>query len=238
LTALARRGSLAPFVDRQALLGQFLKCLADSPAERIALCGPRGVGKCSLVAALAQTIARGAAPAALDDCRVIEVSVAEITGLGRFWADGLERLKQILANCDEKTIVFIRDAAELLAAKDFLRDPAAKACAGRIVAALPAGDLAQRALAATGVLNGFERFDVPPATPVETREILTARCRDLERRYGLTIQDDVPAAAAGLASNASLPGSAVDLLEKACKIAAAETRKKIGEKELEIASSS
>jgi hypothetical protein len=41
-----------------------------------------------------------------------------------------------------------------------------------------------------------------------------------------------------LANSASLPGSALDLLEIACKTAIAETRKNIGKKELEIASSS
>jgi hypothetical protein len=234
LTALARRGSLPPLVGRQALVNQLLACLADSPAARIALCGSQGVGKNSLVAAAAQAIANGTAPPELEDCRVIEVSVAEITGHGRFWVDGLQRLRQVLVNSDDKTIVYIGDGGALPAATELFRDSGSADFSSRIVLALSIANAAA-VFTPAGILKRFQRFDVPPSSPVETRLMLLARRDSMEGRYNLRIQDDALEAATALADQARLPGSAADLLEKSCEIATAVSRKNIGKKELENA---
>lgn len=234
LMALARRGSLPTIIGRQALVSQLLACLVERPAARVALCGPRGVGKSTLVAAAAQAIASDVAPAALEDCRFIDVSVAEITGNGRFWADGVQQLRLMLTNSDDKAIVYVRDAGMLLTPLGILEGVSAVQCPGRIVLGITAVQIAPGMFTAAGSLKGFQRFDVPPVPSGEIHEILMARRQLLESRFNLHIQDDALAVAA-LHAGIGLPGSAIGLLERACETAVAEGRDNIGKKELENA---
>ena len=90
LTTLAEHGKLDPYVGRQAPLQALIDVLCCRERNSAVLVGAPGAGKSALVAGLAHAIAARNVPAALDGCRVIELSLREM--LARMGSDSAAEL--------------------------------------------------------------------------------------------------------------------------------------------------
>jgi ATP-dependent Clp protease ATP-binding subunit ClpC len=127
LTLAAEAGELDPVVGRDAEIEQALDVLAKRQGNNPCLVGAAGVGKTSVVRALAQRIARAEQVASLDDRIIVEVPITELlagTGVRGALAARFSALrKEVLASggrvvlfFDEIHQLFSGDVADEMAA--------------------------------------------------------------------------------------------------------------------------
>ncbi|HUL76274.1 MAG TPA: ATP-dependent Clp protease ATP-binding subunit [Vicinamibacteria bacterium] len=230
LTALARRGELAPVIGRRREILAVLQTLARGGGSNPVLVGEPGVGKTAIVEAIAARAAGGKDPAVLGGRRIVEVSVGALLG-------GLERREAI----EERLRGVIVEAVANPEVLVFLDDLHAVARAGAPgQSALDAGNPLIRALTGEELrcigattIEGYRRFlgadpalerhveKVSVAEPDrdETLEILRGLRPRIERLHGVSLPDEALAAAVDLSvrfePDLKLPDKAIDLLDKA-----------------------
>jgi ATP-dependent Clp protease ATP-binding subunit ClpA len=78
LTQLAKSGHLHPVIGRKREITAVARFLHRANKRSVLLVGPSGVGKTSIVEALAQELCRPAAPAALLDTVMIQITAGEL----------------------------------------------------------------------------------------------------------------------------------------------------------------
>jgi ATP-dependent Clp protease ATP-binding subunit ClpC len=236
LTDLARKEGLRPLIGRQAELAAVCEVLACRSRKNPLLLGEPGVGKRTIVAGLARSIADDRAPEWFRNWRVVLLSVADL------WADGQvartvsERARAIFNEVRQTTdtILFLPDAIASLGT------PAGGSVAERVHAQLLAALWTdqvpfiftatpaeyQRCLKVRPAFAGFvQEVDIRPATLGETAAVLNGVCDRYTAHHGVGITDESMAAAAATADRhlpGALPGKAVQLLDRAA--ARARTR--------------
>jgi ATP-dependent Clp protease ATP-binding subunit ClpC len=83
LTAAARRGCLGPLIGRQRELEQALPILSRRARNNPALVGETGVGRTTIVEAIAEWIADGAVPVRLVGRPVLALDATSLIASGR-----------------------------------------------------------------------------------------------------------------------------------------------------------
>src|SRR5690606_6919001 len=120
LTLAAVRGELDPVVGREAEVEQVLDILAKRQGNNPCLVGPSGVGKTSVVRALALHIAEqfaglseGEDAEALDSRIIVEIPVGELiagTGVRGALAQRLAQLRKEVLEAKGRVVVFFDEA--------------------------------------------------------------------------------------------------------------------------------
>lgn len=98
LTEKARNGELEPVFSREDIIDQVITALAASEKSRKhpLLIGPTGVGKTSILNAIAQRIAQGNVPDHLKNCEIFRCNTGEIIQPNSFSSDNSCKIKNIL----------------------------------------------------------------------------------------------------------------------------------------------
>jgi len=230
LTDLARKDSLRPLIGREAELTALCEVLACRSRRNPLLIGESGVGKGTLVAGLARSIAEGQVPEWLRSWRVIYISIGDL------WTDGKgaqvvgERARAIFNEVRRArdTVLFIPDAIASLGTS--AGGSTAERVHVQLVAALWTDQVPciftatpveyLRCLKLRPALAGsVQEIAVRPATIAETVAILGGVRKRYETHHAVKIADEALSEAAESADRhlpGVLPGKAVVLLDRAC----------------------
>jgi ATP-dependent Clp protease ATP-binding subunit ClpC len=211
-----------PIVGRDAELRRMLQVLARSATSHPLLVGEHGVGRRSLVHALAERLAAGLAPPLLTGKRVAELDLGQLSAGARLRGELEERAAQLVASLrGGDTILYVSDLEALLADRfepvlDALTTALSRSALRLIAVAEPS---ALASPEAAGLLRHMVRVEVEPPSAEAAIAMLRASAQRLETAHQVTIDDTAIAAAAQLARryvpSAQLPKSALDILDEA-----------------------
>ncbi len=221
LVTLARDGQLQPVYYRQELLRDLLNLLNLARDRHVILVGPTGVGKRSLVHALALLIAEGQGPKGLQS--VVEIAepalladASQAMQAGRRKAAGgvlfLPNIHRFFGTALQ--VEFPKAQAEVQRA--FLDERVV------VIGTTTEADYQAR-LATISLLAGHSHLlKVPEPDQGTAVDILRVHKPHLEADYELTIADEALSAAASLSkrylAETVLPASALQLLHRACAL--------------------
>lgn len=221
--ALAKQSLLAPVFPRDDLLRNLMNLLSMTTGRHVILTGTTGVGKHSLVLALARRMAEGKGPASLK-------SVVQMNELALL--DNDAATLQAGLGMAQNGILFVPDIIRFFGGLRRLPDFSDKAVT-MLQRALISTDVAiigtateeeySKYLSKNSLIADHSRqFRVPPAGVPETVEILNVLAPSFEADYQLTITDDGLKETARLAGRyytaEPMPGAAVHLLHRACAL--------------------
>lgn len=114
------RGELPEVVERVPEVERVLDVLAKRDANNPCLVGPSGVGKTSIVHALAQRVVARAGASAIDDRILIELRVGDLlagTGVRGALAERIEGLTRELQQSQGRVVLVLEDVHQLFAAE-------------------------------------------------------------------------------------------------------------------------
>lgn len=218
---LAQKGQLTPVYPRDELLRNLMNLLSMTRSRHVILTGEPGVGKESLVLALAKLIAEGKGPNSLK--AVVQMNEHALL-------DDAYSALQAGLRMAQGGILFIPDIIRFFGGPRRYPDFPDKA-GNELQKALLGNDVAIIGTATEKDYSNYlnknntlveytQRFPVPPATVPETVEILHALRPGFQTDYDLTITVQSLEEAARLAGRyytaEPLPGAAVHLLHRAC----------------------
>ncbi|HEX2154073.1 MAG TPA: AAA family ATPase [Acidimicrobiia bacterium] len=228
-----------PYIGNENLVRLALGVLARRRKRHPVLVGEAGVGKTALVVELARRIAAGQAPDRLNAARVFQVDLGTAVAGTRYRGDFEERMswlsRQLLDQ--EKSIFFIDevhlvlnvgggeggiDAASLL-------KPALSSGLGALIGATTR-EQARHLESDAPLARRLVFIPVSEPSTELTKEILSRHAAALEEELSITVPapvvDAALDAAVRLRPHRHLPDSAIDILELAVSLAAADTPKR------------
>jgi len=229
LTKLAREHQLPPVIGRESVLQQVLVILLRRQKNNPVLLGEPGVGKTAVAELLAQRIAEGSVPEALQNRRVVALDMAALVAGTKYRGDFEERVRTILEEVHRagNVIVFLDELHTLVGAG---------AAEGSVDASnilkpmLARGELQllgattweeyRKHIETDGALERrFQPVTVEEPTPEEAETILQGLQPVLEQHHGLALSEDAIRAAVELSCrylpDRFLPDKAIDLLDEA-----------------------
>ena len=219
--ALAKKEQLKPVYPRDDLLRNLMNLLSMTSNRHVVLTGPTGVGKHSLVLALAKRMAENKGPTGLK-------SVVQMNELALL-DDAYAALQAGLRMANDG-ILFVPDIARFFGGPrrypdfpDKAGNELQKALLGKDIAIIGTATEKQYSneLSKNNAIADYsQRFPVPAATVPVTFEILKTLSPTFEADYDLTITTDSLEETARLAgryyTTEPMPGAAVHLLHRAC----------------------
>jgi ATP-dependent Clp protease ATP-binding subunit ClpC len=213
LTELARRGEIGPVVGRRREIEAVLHTLARGSRNNPVLVGEAGVGKKSIVEAIAIRVAEGKDPGVLAGKRIVELSVGALLGGTEHRGAVEKRMAGIVAEAraHPEVLVFVDDL--------HLLEPALARGDLRCIGATTLDEYRRHVEADPALDRRFEKILVEEPDRDETIEILRGLRPRLERHHGVSIPDESVAAAVDLSvrfePDRKLPDKAIDLIDKA-----------------------
>lgn len=232
LTQSALDNEIDETVGRHAEVEQLLDVLAKHRANNPCLVGPSGVGKTSVVHALAQRMARDEACRDEDRRIVVQLPVSKLlsgTGARGALASKLLQLRTEVRSSKGRIVLFFDDIEQLLTAD------AGDELVSELKQALASGDVACIGTTTpehysrlvendAGWQRLFTRVEVQEPTSEETSEILELWSRKFEAHHAVEIQAEALASAITW-SHRYVPGralpdkaiAAIDLAAARCK---------------------
>ena len=219
--AEAKHGRLAPLFFREKLLETLLSVLSLAKGRNVFLVGQPGSGRRSLAHSLAFLVAEGKGPPNVQ--HLIEVSESA-------WLDNPGLAMQIALRQAEGGALLIpniqrffaraESSAQASAMKDLHKAFVEGNCA--IIGTTSEADYNERIRPHAALIAHAQRLDVPPATAEECAGMLALHKPAFERDYGLTVSDEAIRTATALAARyigqLPLPGSAMQVLHRACAV--------------------
>ena len=114
----AKKGEFDPVIGRDKEIDQVVETLLRRKKNNPLLIGKAGVGKTAIVEELAQRIASGKVPEALQNKKIISVSMASLVSGTKYRGEFEERLNKILLELDKNNeyILFIDEIHTLVGA--------------------------------------------------------------------------------------------------------------------------
>ncbi len=118
LTQLAREGKLDPVIGREVEIERVIQILARRRKNNPVLIGEPGVGKTAIVEGLAQKIAKGDVPEALEGKRILALDIAAIVAGTKYRGQFEERMKAIIMDAVKApdVILFIDELHSMVGA--------------------------------------------------------------------------------------------------------------------------
>lgn len=107
LTAMAARGKLDPVEGREAELERMIQILGRRKKNNPMLVGEAGVGKSSIVEALATRIAHGEVPKNLSGKKIYSLDLASVVAGTKFRGEFEKRLKNIMNEIASRTDIIL-----------------------------------------------------------------------------------------------------------------------------------
>lgn len=242
LTERMRENETDPLVGREQEIRRMIQILARRREHNPLLVGEPGVGRRSLVSALAHRMAHHDVPDFLKNRRIVTLDLGSLTAGAKLKGQFEERFKALLAGLrqrDGDSILFVPDLANLFrdraGAAPMLAEALGRGEAQMIAVVTPEGlrvlntdhpELAAR-FVALEVEEPSERIAIA---------MLRALTSRLESAHGLRIADPAVVSAVRLAKryvpSAQLPKAAVDLVDEAA--AAVRVSSQSGPSELDL----
>lgn len=226
LTRLAAQGKFDPTVGRDAEIRRMLQVLARRRENNPLLVGEPGIGKSTIVQALAQRMAVGDVPNFLKGRRIVALEMGTLVAGASLRGQLEERTRAILDAIRDSAgeiLLFLPDLGALIGQKG-------QGAGDLISAALGRGELRAIAVATpdtirkaqdedAALVRRFVPIGVEPPTLDEAIAVLRGVVGRFEMDHGVRIGDPAIVAAATFARRyipgANLPKSAVDLIDEA-----------------------
>jgi ATP-dependent Clp protease ATP-binding subunit ClpB len=231
LTALARAGRLDPVAGREAVIERVVLVLGRRTKRNPVLLGEPGVGKSAVAEGLAQRIAAGSVPPALQGRLLFSLDLGRLIAGTSYRGEFEGRLRDLVAALrapGPARILFI-DELHLLAragrseggldAASLLKPLLARGELPCIGASTP-GEWAELSARDPAIARRFQPVGVPEPGPEAAFVMLQALRPRLESHHDVALPDEVLWAAVALSAGAApgrhLPDRAIDLLDEAC----------------------
>ncbi|MBX3184158.1 MAG: AAA family ATPase [Polyangiaceae bacterium] len=197
LSLAAARGELDQVVGRDAEVQEVLDVLAKRHGNNPCLVGAAGVGKTSVVRALAQHVA-DAEPGSVDERVIVEIPVGELvagTGVRGALAERLQQLRREVREAEGRVVLFFDEIHQLLLGE------AADEIAGELKLAWARGELPcigattqaeyQRTLGADAALaRRFTRVEVEEPSREDALAVLSALAPAYEAHHHVSYQEE------------------------------------------------
>ncbi|MEZ4370929.1 MAG: AAA family ATPase [Polyangiaceae bacterium] len=234
LTLAAVRGELDPVVGREAEVEQVLDVLAKRQGNNPCLVGPSGVGKTSVVRALALHIAEQYAGLGedeqdheLDSRIIVEIPVGELiagTGVRGALAQRMGQLKKEALEAKGRVVIFFDEVHQLFVGE------AAEELSGELKLALARGELPcigattheeyRRSIGADPALaRRFSLVEVEEPSREDAFLVLESQARGLEAHHKVTYSEEALALSVGWSvrymPSQMLPDKAVSIIDLA-----------------------
>ncbi len=223
LVSEARAERLDPAIGRVDLVRRLVAVLERRTKNHPVLVGEHGVGKRSLVSALAQRIARGDVPTRLSGARLLAVDATRLVAGARLRSEVDERVRRILgADVEAPETVLVLYGLDALAGSGpqgavlaELLGPGGPRLLGTTT---PEGWVKLVAQQPT-LVRAFSVLSVEEPNAEESLEMVRGGARRLELHHGVQIDESAVRAAGELSRRylreRFLPESAFDLLDEA-----------------------
>ncbi|MFA6081982.1 MAG: ATP-dependent Clp protease ATP-binding subunit [Patescibacteria group bacterium] len=228
LTDQARKGELDPVIGREIEIDRVIKILSRRTKNNPVLIGEPGVGKTAIVEGLAQRIANGDVPSALNGFRVLNLDLSLMVAGTMYRGQFEERIKKFinsitkLNDCiifiDElHTIIGAGSAEGSLDASQILKPALAKGQI-RLIGATTLDEFQKHIEKDAALTRRFQTIIVAEPTPKDTIKILHGLKANYEKHHQVTITDEAIEAAVNLSTRyitgRFLPDKAIDLLDE------------------------
>ncbi|HMG24702.1 MAG TPA: AAA family ATPase, partial [Kofleriaceae bacterium] len=198
LTAAARSGRLDPVSGRDAELTRLQLALLSRRKPNAILVGEPGVGKTSLVEALALATVAGALPRELADLRIVEIAASTLVGGAKLRGELEDRVNRLIEEAEAQAprlVVFFDEIHVLLGAPgggisvaDALKPALARGALRTIGATTPVE--LERLAQDEALLRRFEIIRIDEPTPAAARTMLATARPGLERHFGAAFLDE------------------------------------------------
>jgi ATP-dependent Clp protease ATP-binding subunit ClpB len=224
---LARKGTLEPTVGRDAELRRLVTVLERRTKNNVLLVGEAGVGKASIVRALAHCIATGDIPASFSGARLLEFDLGLVLSGARLRADIEERFRKTFAGLGgaRDAFLFVRGIEQLAsqsqATSGVLESLQTALLRGelRLLGSTTPDGLRRVSEKASELLRQFSVLQVEEPSTAAATEILRGVAGKYESHHQVAISNAAIVTATELAKrylqDRFLPSSAVDLLDEA-----------------------
>ncbi|KAK5778461.1 hypothetical protein RI543_004126 [Arxiozyma heterogenica] len=229
LTALAKQGKLDPNIGRDEEISRAIQILSRRTKNNPIIIGRAGVGKSSLVEGLAQRMVRGEVPESLKGKHLYNLELSSLIAGAKYRGEFEERLKGVLDEVDDKTIMFIDEVHMLLGlgtdgkgamdASNILKPKLAKGLRCISATTLDEFKIIEKDPALT---RRFQPIILNEPSVQDTISILRGLKERYEVHHGVRITDAALVSAAVLSNryinDRFLPDKAIDLVDEACAV--------------------
>lgn len=229
LTTLAKQGKLDPNIGRDEEISRAIQILSRRTKNNPIIIGRAGVGKSSLVEGLAQRMVRGEVPESLKGKHLYNLELSSLIAGAKYRGEFEERLKGVLNEVDDKTIMFIDEVHMLLGlgsdgkgamdASNILKPKLAKGLRCISATTLDEFKIIEKDPALT---RRFQPIILNEPSVQDTISILRGLKERYEVHHGVRITDAALVSAAVLSNryinDRFLPDKAIDLVDEACAV--------------------
>jgi len=229
LVARAKGDGVGPIIGRDVEMRRLLQIIERRQKNQPLLVGEPGVGKNTIVNALASRIATGDVPQNLAQVALVELEVGSLTAGAKLRGEIEERLKQTLAAIKnvpnvKETVVYVNGIDSLLGqgtmggVADMLK-PLIDRGEVRLLGTTTPEGLRKINDKDQALLRRFTVLTIDPPTPDQAIEVLRGIATRFEKHHNVRIGDPAIVASVRLAKryvqDKALPDSAIDLLDEA-----------------------
>ncbi len=230
LVARARGGDFGTIIGRDVEMRRLLQILERRQKNNALLVGDPGVGKSTIVSALASRIATGDVPSNLAQMALVELEVGSLQAGAKLRGEIEERLKQTLSSIKgvagtKDTVLFVNGIDSLLGQGstggigDMLK-PLLTRGEVRLLGTTTVEGLRKINDKDPALIRRFTVLTIDPPTPDQAIEVLRGIATRFEKHHSVRIGDPAIVASVHLAKryvqDRALPDSAIDLLDEAC----------------------
>ncbi len=229
LTQKARNGVLDPVIGRSKEIERVIQILSRRTKNNPVLIGEPGVGKSSIVEALAQQIASSDVPDTLQGKRLVTLDVGALVAGTKYRGEFEERLRKVIdeikssGNCvlfiDEMHTIVGAGAAEGAVDAANMLKPALARGELQCIGATTLDDYRKQVERDPALERRFQPIRVEEPSVEETIEILRGLKTRYEDHHDLNITDEAIQEAANLASryitDRFLPDKGIDVIDEA-----------------------
>ena len=229
LTQKARNGVLDPVIGRSKEIERVIQILSRRTKNNPVLIGEPGVGKSSIVEALAQQIASSDVPDTLQGKRLVTLDVGALVAGTKYRGEFEERLRKVIdeikssGNCvlfiDEMHTIVGAGAAEGAVDAANMLKPALARGELQCIGATTLDDYRKQVERDPALERRFQPIKVEEPSVEETVEILRGLKTRYEDHHDLNITDEAIQEAANLASryitDRFLPDKGIDVIDEA-----------------------